>query len=391
MDPLQRWFFSIRERRLPGYPEEFVDLTGHGRPDVTIGDIVEEGLDPGFRLTWSEHWYGSPELRRRILEAYGHRDLELDHVLVSHGTNAANFVALQALLEPGDEVVLQVPSWMQAYMVTTHFLRCDVKLWPATHEGGWRLDLDRLQELVTPRTRLVWLVSPGNPTGMVVRGPELRAVADLAGRHGAWVLQDAGHRGLEWQGGMAPAIVDVYERGILTGGLAKGLGVTGLRIGWILSRDRPFVARCNVVQTYVTLCTSWPGEALATRLLEPARFHRILESGKAVGRRNREAFDAWLARHARRFAWVPPEGSYLAFPRYAHAMGSWELCERALQHRVVLAPGAGFLTEGHVRIGLGIPPERFAEGLRRLDGLVEKLEAGPRGDGVSGAGPRRRV
>ena len=374
MDPLQQWFFSVRERKLPGYPHEFIYMTGHGRPDVTIADVVPEGLDPDFRLTWSEEWYGSAALRQRVLDTYQHAGLDIEHVLISHGTNAANYVAMQGLLEPGDEVVLQVPSWMQAYMVTTHVLRCQVTLLRTTPEDGWRIDLDRLRGLVSDRTRMIWIVSPSNPTGMVITEAEMQGVVDIARSSGAWVLHDAGHRGLEWDGGLAPAVVDLYERGVTTGGTTKALGVTGLRIGWIISRDKGLIRSCNTIQTYITLCTSWPGEALATRLLEPETFRRVIEGGKATGRRNRALFEAWLARHPERVGWVRPAGSYLGFPGYRYDVGSWDLCERALGQKVVLAPGAGFLTEGHFRIGFGLETPRFAEGLSRMDALLADLD-----------------
>jgi aspartate/methionine/tyrosine aminotransferase len=221
---------------------------------------------------------------------------------------------------------------------------------------------------------MIWIVSPNNPTGMVVSASELRDVVEIARGTGTWVLHDAGHRGLEWDGGLAPAVVDLYERGVTTGGATKALGVTGLRVGWIVSRDKAFIAHCNTIQTYVTLCNSWPGEVLALKLLEPGTFRRVLETGKATGRQNRALFEAWLARRPDRVGWVRPEGGYLGFPGYRYPMGSWALCERALRHRVVLAPGTGFLTEGHVRIGFGIETPRFVEGLRRMDALLAELD-----------------
>ena len=105
----------------------------------------------------------------------------------------------------------------------------------------------------------------------------------------------------------------------------------------------------------------------------PQTFRRVIEDGKATGRRNRALFDAWLARHPERVGRVRPVSGYLGFPGYRDDVGSWELCERALGHRIVLAPGAGFLTEGHVRIGFGIETPRFAEGLRRMDALLADL------------------
>ena len=374
MDSLQKWFFSVREMNLPGYPHDFVYMTSHGRPDIKLSDIVKEGLAPDFRLTWSEKWYGSVELRERVLQTYHHNGMDIENVLISHGTNAANYVSMQSALEPGDEVVIQVPSWMQACMVTKHLLRCNVKLLRTTYEEKWRINLERLNEMVTSKTKLIWLVSPCNPTGMVINDQEMRAIVDIARANDAWVLQDAGHRGLEWNGGMSPAVADIYEKGITTGGTSKALGVTGLRIGWIISRDKNFIANCNTIQTYINLCNSWPGEVLATKLLEPENFKRVLEEGKQTGRTNLSLFEKWLSKHEGKVSWIRPEGTYLGFPKYGYDIDSWDLCERALKHKIVLGPGAGFLTEGHFRVGFGIETSPFSEGVKRMDDLIADLD-----------------
>ena len=151
LDSLQTWFFSIRERNLPGYPKDFISMTSHGRADIKISHITEEGLDPNLVLTWSGKWYGSVDLRQRILETYQHKGLDIDQVLISHGTNAANYVALQSILEYGDEVIIHIPAWMQAYMVTKHLLKCNVKILRTTHEEGWQINLDKLNESRHPK------------------------------------------------------------------------------------------------------------------------------------------------------------------------------------------------------------------------------------------------
>src|SRR2546428_13515817 len=94
MDNLQSWFFSIRERNLPGYPKDFISMTSHGRADIKISEIVSEGLDRNLTLNWSGKWYGSLELRQNILERYQHKGMDTDNQMITHGTNAANSMSI---------------------------------------------------------------------------------------------------------------------------------------------------------------------------------------------------------------------------------------------------------------------------------------------------------
>ena len=209
---------------------------------------------------------------------------------------------------------------------------------------------------------------------MVISEREMKGVVDIARANGVWVLQDSINRGLEWGGGLSPTVADYYEKGVTTGGLTKALGVTGLRIGWIICRDKAFISNCNAIQTYVNLCTSWPGEVLAMKLLEPETFKRITEEGKDIGRKNLPIFENWLSKHQSTMGWVRPKGSFLGFPRYDYDISSWDLCEELSSSKIVLGPGVGFMTERHIRIGFGIETDLFTEGLNRLDNLMDELD-----------------
>ena len=374
MDSLQNWFFSLRQKGLPGYPQEYVMMTSHGRADIKLSEILEDGFDPNLVLTWAGAWYGSVELRQRVLETYQHKDMDIENILISTGSNGANFTALQSILEPGDEVVIQMPSWMQGYMVTKYLLKCNIKILYSTQEENWKINLDKLNEMVTPKTKMIWIVSPTNPTGLVISEKEMRGIIDIARANGVWVLQDSINRGLEWEGGLAPAVCDMYEKGVTTGGTTKALGVTGIRVGWIISPDKNFILNCNNLQTYVTLCNSWPGELIATELMKPEKWKRIVEQGKAIGRHNMPLVEQWLSKHKDKVSWVKPIGTYLGFPRYNYDISSWNLCEKALDHKVILGPGIGFMTERHFRLGFGIETELLNEGLRRMDALIDDLD-----------------
>ena len=105
-------------------------------------------------------------------------------------------------------------------------------------ELNWGIDLDELAGLITPKTKLIYLCQPNNPTGAVFSEAQLTAICDLAARNGIYVISDEIYRGLEWSGQLSPAVVNLYERGVSTSSVSKTLGMSGTRLGWMASQDQ---------------------------------------------------------------------------------------------------------------------------------------------------------
>ncbi len=143
---------------------------------------------------------GTLELRSRIAAFYA--GATVDHVEVTNGGSEANFVVCWKLLEPGDEVVMMVPNYGQTLGLARGFAGTmhDWPLVPDYEAGRWRPDLDRLGSLVNPRTKLIIICNPNNPTGARIRPSELDRIAEIAARHGSYVLSDEIYRGAEVDG-----------------------------------------------------------------------------------------------------------------------------------------------------------------------------------------------
>ncbi len=344
----------------------------------TLGDILPHGFPIDLRLEKSGSRYGYPPLREAIIQSQ-HYDVPIENALVTSGTQHSNFLALAVALNAGDEAIVEVPSWEQPRVVC-EALHVNAKIIRRRPELDWRLDLNELERLASPALKVIYICNPGNPTGAVLTADELKAVCDVAARRGAYVISDEIYRGLEWDGQTAPAVVNQYERGVSTSSLSKTLGMGGLRLGWLATRDRDFLERCMELKYYISLHQqSRLDEVVALAALEPAQYRGLVDRSMAAGRVNYDIVSKWMAANDT-FGWVPPQGGFLSFPRYNLDIPSWDLCLRLLDkpYQTYLVPGSCYEYEGHVRLGFGpgTPAETIRTGLEQINQFIADFKAG---------------
>ncbi len=341
---------------------------------LTLGDVVD-GIPLDLRLTKSGNRYGYPPLRERIVQSQRY-DVGPDDVLVTSGTQHANYLAFATLLEAGDEAIIESPSWEQP-KVLCEALGVQARILRRRPELQWKFDLDELERLASPRVKLIYLCHPSNPTGAVLDEPELKAVCAIADRIGAYVISDEIYRGLEWDGELSPSVVNCYERGVTTSSISKTLGMSGLRLGWLATRDRAFRERCMELKYYVSLHQqSRLDEVVALAALEPTKYWGLVKKTMDAARLNYDLVAAWMKVNGV-FTWVPPGGGFLSFPGYDLDISSWDLCVRLLAtpYRTYLIPGSCYGHEGHVRLGFGpgTASETIRAGLEQIDRFVADL------------------
>ena len=354
---------------------QLVDPEGRS---YTLGDIIPGGLPPELPLVKSGNRYGYPPLRERIVASQEY-NLPIDNVLVTMGTQMSNFLAFAVALEPGDEAIIETPSWEQPKVLCEPF-KVEGKLLRRRPELGWRFDLDELERMASPRTKLIYLCHPNNPTGATLNDAELTAICNIADRYGAYVVSDEIYRGLEWSGETSPSVANLYERGVTTSSVSKTLGMSGLRLGWLATPDRDFLERCLELKYYMTLHQqSRLDETVALAALEPSKYHDLVRGTMEAARANYEVIAAWMGTNGV-FSWVPPAGGFLSFPHYDLEIPSWELCIALLKkpYRTYLIPGICYGYENHVRLGFGpgTPTERIREGVRQIDRFIADYRAG---------------
>jgi aspartate/methionine/tyrosine aminotransferase len=315
---------------------------------------------------------GTEELRSAVARL--HPGATADSVTVTNGTAEANFIAAWRLVEPGDEVVLILPNYMQLWGIVRAFGATVV---PARlrEETRWRLDADELHRVVGPRTRLIAVCNPNNPTGAILSEAERKEIVAAAGRHGAWILADEVYRGAERDGKETATLWGAYDRLLVTGGLSKAYGLPGLRIGWVVGPPST-VGELWGRKDYITISPGALSDRLARAALRPEVRARILGRTRGILAANYPVLEEWLARRGDLFRLVPPRAGAIAYLRYAWRVNSTELVTRLREEQgVLIVPGDHFGMDGFLRVGFGNEPQDLRAGLQRIDAVLDRLPA----------------
>ena len=313
---------------------------------------------------------GTPELRELVSRLYP--GAGPDNVLVTNGSSEANFVLMWSLLEPDDEIVFMMPNYMQMGGLVRNFGARLKPLW-LQENLAWAPDLAELEDLVTPKTKLVIVTNPNNPTGSVLSEEAMSAIVAAAARTGAWIIADEIYQGAERVGGMTPSFWGKYERALVVNGLSKAYGLPGLRIGWMVG-PKEFIAKTWPYHDYTSISVGILSDRVARIALAPANRDKILERTRGILRKNYPVLEAWLNTHSRLFTCIPPKAGAIAYMRYALKVNSTELVTRLIHEKSALVvPGDHFEMDHYLRIGFGSEPEYLEKGLARVGELLAKL------------------
>jgi aspartate/methionine/tyrosine aminotransferase len=365
------------ERMQSTYENEVdFNLSESGVHPLALGELVDDQasrealLAELLRYTQSN---GTAPLRDAIAALYD--GATRGHVQVTNGGSEANYIATWNLVEPGDEVVMMVPNYMQTRGLARAF-GAAVREWPLKHDGmRWLVDADALDGLVTPRTKLIVVCNPNNPTGARFDAPALDRITAAAARHGSWILSDEIYRGAERDGRETPTLWGRHDRVIVTSGLSKAYGLPGLRIGWVVAPPA-LIASLWSYHDYTTIAPGALSDALARRALDPARRTRILERTRSILNRNSPLIEEWLDAHGGLFSYTPPDAGAIVYVRYHHPINSTELVTRLRREKsVLIVPGDHFGMDGYLRIGFGDEPRYLQAGLDRVNELIVELGA----------------
>jgi aspartate/methionine/tyrosine aminotransferase len=317
---------------------------------LALADAETSELWRDLRLGYTEA-PGHPLLRAEIAGLYD--SIDADEVLVFSGAEEAIFITANVLLGPGDHAVVAWPAYQSLHEVA-RATGADVTLHELHASDGWAIDVDRLRAQVTPRTRLIVVNVPHNPTGAIPDPASFRAISELAADAGATLLVDEVYRFLEHEGpDRLVAGADLGPHAISLGVMSKSFALAGLRIGWLASHDTALLDRAARFKDYTTICASAPAEVLALVALR-AR-DRVLARSRRIVDTNLARLDGFFERNADRLAWVRPQGGPVGFPELRSGVPVDRFAQDLLDAEgVLIAPGSIFGFPGnHFRLGFG--------------------------------------
>jgi len=308
--------------------------------------------------------YGYPPLLERLAKRYG---VSTKNVACAIGTSMANYLAMSAVLEPGDEVIIEQPTY-DPMLETARYLGSEIKRLPRRPEDEFQVRMEDLEKIVSKKTRLIVLTNLHNPSGVLLEEETLRAIGEIAKSVGARVLVDEVYLELLFDRPQRSAF-HLGEHFMVTSSLTKAYGLSGLRCGWILAA--PELA--ERMWHHNDLFGNIPAH-ITDRLSVIALDHleTIRARAKTLLEANWKLLDSFLAEHSE-LDLVRPLGGTIIFPHVPGGDGD-AFCELLREkYETSAVPGRFFAMPDRIRIGIGNPSSEVEEGLNRLSQALRDI------------------
>ena len=339
--------------------EELINLSGKGN------SILEELLP--MKLTYGEI-EGSMRLRESISTLYQSQTIE--NIVVTHGAIGANALVHETMVSEGDHVISICPTYQQHYSIPESY-GAEVEILWLKSENNFLPDLIELKNMLRSNTKLIVLNNPNNPTGALMMDEYLNNFIDVIAPSGAYVLCDEVYRGTNQEGtGFAPAMADIYDKGISVSSMSKVFSLAGIRLGWIAG-PREVLESVMIRRDYNTISVGMIDDYFASLALENKE--KIIERSQNITRGNLKILDEWVSNEPS-ITYIKPKSGTTALLRYDLEMTSRDLCIQLLQNTgVMFTPGSVMEMEGWLRIGYANNPQVLSSGLKLVGEFLSEL------------------
>jgi aspartate aminotransferase len=339
---------------------------GLGEPDLPTPDVIRRAAVKAIieeQNGYTSH-AGLKQLREKIAADYPHLENNPERVIVTAGSQEALYLALLALVDDGDEVLLPNPGFV-AYPTIVKMAGGTAKFYRLSADTGFAFDADEFRRALTPQTKVVVCISPSNPTGRTLSRDEMASIADAVRDHGAYLISDEIYRELYYTPERPESASSFSGKTIVISGLSKSMSMTGWRLGWI-GGDEAIIKAALVLHGYVTTCAStvsqkaslvsWSDEAEQARAgfretFRARRDHLLKLIGSELGLRA-----------------VTPEGAFYTMVDVHEFGPSMKVAEALLEAGVITVPGVAFgsESEGFLRVSFCADHDTLAEGVERM-------------------------
>lgn len=308
---------------------------------------------------------GGESLREEIADWYGVRPEEIQIVT---GASEALLCLFFLAAEPGANVVVPTPGF-PTFGAIPESMGLELRNYRLREENAYEVDIDEIKKSVDAKTKLLLVNTPHNPTGMIASSQRLRELHDFCADRGIQFVVDEVYHPVSYGEPIESAAT--LPRVTVLGDFSKALCLSGLRLGWIVEKDRKKLEQYWNARSYFTISNTSVSEALG--LAAARRRDQIFDRALAVARPNLKFADAFFAEQAGRLSWVRPRGGFVSFPRVLFSDDSRELCRKAGERGVRLAPGYCFEAPAHFRLGFGACENGFSRALEIVSEVVSEL------------------
>lgn len=334
-----------------------------GQPDYDVDDEVKavaiaaiESGNNAYTQTW-----GNGDLREAISEYYRRRfGTPLENAMVTSGVSGGLFLALLATVNPGDEVLFADPYFVMYPHLTRLLGGIPLAIDTYPH---FKLTPELLEAHITPRSKLIIVNSPSNPTGVTLTRDELKGIAEVAARHNLLLISDEIYESLSYDGEPASA-VGLYENTIILNGLSKSAGMTGWRIGFAAGPES-VIQSMNTLQQYTFVCAPAPAQKAAVKALSANMDAKVMayrEKRDIVYEGLRDVFEV-----------AKPGGAFYIFPKVPAGTGA-DFVKKAIANNLLIIPGGVFSArDTHFRISFAAKNDVLRAGIDVLRRLAEEV------------------
>ena len=305
---------------------------------------------------------GRETLRAAIASMYG---ADPEEIQVFTGGAEALLALFFLASDPGANVVVPWPSF-PPFAQLPEALGLQTRRYLLRHENGFEVDVEEIMRLADARTKLILVNSPHNPSGATVAEGAIRALDAFALQRGIELVVDEVYHPI-YQGEIRRSAGE-YSRASVLGDFSKAFSLPGLRVGWLLERDRARREELANARGYFTVSNSMLGEMLAE--VATRNCETVWDLARTISAQNLAALDEWFAAHEEQLEWLRPRGGMTAFPRLRRVRDARPFCEAAAARGVLLAPGDCFGSPEHFRIGFGLAMPGFRDALGILSEIL---------------------
>lgn len=350
-----------------GYDTIDYNLCESSVADLSLADIG--ALDPSIKLAYTDH-KGKPALRQLIAEQY--TNIRADDVLLTAGAAAALFMINTLVLTKDDHLVVVKPNYATNIEVPKA-IGCSISFITLRLEEDWKLNIDLIEAAIKPETKLISITTPHNPTGMVMTEAEILQLTKLAEERNIYLLVDETYRDICFETAY-PLAASLSTKIISTGSVSKAYGLPGIRLGWLISKDKLLLEKLLAAKEMIYITNSILDEEVCYAFLQKKDAWATAINQKA--KEHLSIVQNWLQQESR-LQCVLPQGGVICFPKIkADAnIDTTNFYQRLMQeYKTIVGPGHWFdMPDDYMRIGFAwTNTETLVKGLNNISKCLDE-------------------